>query len=202
MPSQDDALFFGPQHLNSNVMCAIDAKFDDCNMVEIAFIPMNHSYQVHSTFVPLHLTMRPAFPIDRDRIKGNLDELNMRTLDMVTGAGMFEHWCKQFLKFNKKLQPVVYNWAGLHTALYQWLGMSYEECIANEPRDLKTLFNFLKDRMDFWGQSEGHLGNTLSSCLKRIGVDMFDRNSVLANAKGIIEGYSKLLKIYLPGHKE
>jgi hypothetical protein len=183
-------------------MCAIDAKFDDLNMLEVAFIPMNHSYQIHNHFMPLHLCMRPAFPVDRKKIKTPIKELETRTMDMVTGSGMVEHWCKQFLERGKKLQPVVYNWAGLHVALHQWMGLSYEECISNEPRDLKTLFNFLKDRMDFWGQSEGHLGNTLRSCLAHIGIDTFDRNSVLANAKGIIDGYQKLLKIYLPGHKE
>jgi hypothetical protein len=204
-------LSWGPVHANNNVICAIDIRVggDDplrSDLLEVCFLPVNHSYKIHPHFLMFSAKIRPAWPVD-----GKIARLNQEALatfvtssqDGVTARSMFERWCEQTLqlKKHKKVLPLVWNWARMVPYLQLWLGSSYEDLIYHESvRDLLAVLNFINDRNDFWGEEVPFKHPRFGEIVNRNDVELIERNSLSANCDAMIKAYNQLLRGYIPGY--
>lgn len=204
MPLQDAKLRWGPMHANSNVICAIDIRTGgidplESDLLEVCFLPLNHSYKPHDEFTLFNLRIRPSFPVNLKYARLNREVFKTDFLesphDGIKSAELFEYWTERLeLKQHKKILPLCWNWAEVKPWLKHWLGLTYDAFIHPESvRDLSTLLNFINDREDYYGNDIPYKQPTFDQLVKRSEVKLFDRNSLTANCLAMSECYRVIL---------
>lgn len=211
MPLKDSKLHWSPEHCNSNVLCAIDIRVGgtdpSCSdLLEVAFVPLNHSFKMHTQLNLFSLKMRPSWPVDNRVAHLNaetLEEYKKSSVDGQGGYALFEHWCQTTLelKTNKKIMPVCYDWSYMKPFLKAWMGEEgFEYHVSESIRDVQCMMNFVNDRHSFWGDDVPYPIIKRSQLFRRNGVGLVERNSLLAVCKGVIDIYGLTLRKFLPGH--
>lgn len=210
MPSSSQ-LFWGPTHTNCNVICAIDIRVggDDpvsSDLLEIAVLPVNHSYKLHPVLKMFQVKIRPAWKVDRKVAKlssTNIGDFLTSSFDSVGAFALFERWVRDMeMKSGKKLIPLVWDWGHVKPRLQNWMGeLSFDHYFLNAPRDCVSVLNFMNDRSHLWGEDQEFKHPTFAQFLTHTGTELIDTNSVTSNAKALIDAYRKVLGTYMPGHK-
>lgn len=196
MPLQDAKLNYGPMHVNGNTIVAIDIVTDGLSVLETTMYPLNHSYKADITKSPCYLKMRPAIPLDLTKITATYAKQSMQhLLDAVDGRTYFENWVDRVLnlKYGKKVMFVAWDWASIKPVLQMWLGSSFDELVHETVRDVNSIMNFLRDRMDAWGEDLGVRHDKFSGTLKAFNVQRVDNTSA-GNARALAELYYKMCK--------
>lgn len=210
MPSNGGAkLNFGPTHNNSNLTCAIDIRVGGTDpsrsdLLEVAFLPLNHSYKVHPQFKLFQMKIRPSWKVDRKIAHlnaENIQDYEKSPFDAVESVGMFCRWADALqLKERKQILPLVWDWAFVKSYLQIWLGEeTFAHYMSESHRDLMGVSNFINDRHDVWGEEVPFKNITLSQVLNRKGIDLIERNSITANCVGLIELNRAFLHDFVPG---
>lgn len=204
MPLVDAKLNWGPIHANSNVLCVIDIRTGgtdprESDLLEVCFLPLNHSYKPHPEFPMFNIRMRPSYPVDLKQARLSKDKLvdfKESPLDSIKGGEVFEAWTERLaLKEHKKIIPVAWNWIEIQPWIKFWLGdLTYEHYIHESHRDLLVLLNFINDREDYFGSEPPYKHPTFGQLLGRSGVKLFDRNSLPANCVALSECYRHILQ--------
>ena len=193
---------YGPIHTNSNVICAIDIRVGgidpiQSDILEVCFLPLNHSYRPHPTITPFNIRMRPSFLVDLKIAKigrPELSEFEGSMFDQITGCELFERWWENIRhQENKLIMPLVWNWTYIKPWLDNWLGSTYHHYIHDSYREMMSLLNFMNDRADFHGDEPPYKQPTLAQLFCRSDVKLIDRNSLIANCKGYSDVYRYLL---------
>jgi hypothetical protein len=210
MPNIDAKLNWGPIHTNSNVICAVDVRVGgedatNSDLLEVCFLPLNHSYRPHENFVLFNPKIRPSWKVDKKlaRLSNDaLEEYKQSSFDSVTARTAFEQWCEHSLKLkhNKKVLPLVWDWTSKKPFIEMWLQSSFGDLIHDSVRDMLPVLNFMNDRADFWGDEIIYKHPTFEQLVKRSEVELIDRNSLGANCKALSDVYRYLLKGYIAGY--
>lgn len=204
------SLRYGPVHANSNVICAVDIRVgglepDRCDLLEIAILPINHSYKVHPEFRLFHTRIRPSWPVDlkvAKLSKDKLKEYQQSSFDSIGAFGIFEHWCRDVLqlKEHKKIMPLVWDWAKIKPYLMAWAGpTNFEDHFSEVVRDLLPVMSFVNDRTDFFGDTIQYPIPKFTQLCTRNHIEIIERNSTVANVKGLVDANYELIRGYLPG---
>lgn len=200
---------WGPIHCNNNVICAIDVRTGGPNseradLLEICFLPVNHSFQVSKDFSLFHLKFRPVWPVDKKYAQINDDVLNqhkMSCFDAAKGYELFERWFVDTLgmKQHKKIMPLVWNYETVRPWLKAWMGdFGFEYHIHENYRDCMSLLNWWNDRHAYFGEEVPYKHPTFGQLVTRSGVKLVERNSVPSNCKALVECYHHMVKDYVP----
>lgn len=205
MPAQDAKLNWGPMHVNSNLIAAIEIRTDGRNILEFCAVPVNHSYERHKKLPPFHIKMRPSWAVDLKVAKLSKEvykaEYATAILDQVDGRTQFERWCEDIIKLkaNKKIMPLTFHWSNKQPVIAEWLGESFKDLVHPQVRDLASLQPFVQDRADFWGGEADIKSTEINAAFNFLHVEL-DRNDIPMRALAIIEAYQKLLKLWMPGY--
>lgn len=202
---------WGPEHVNSNVICAVDIRVggtdpSTCDLLEICFIPVNHSYKMHTEFNLFNVRIRPCWPVDGRVAKLNIEarsEFEKSSNDAHGAYTMFEYWCETTLelKNQKKILPLCYDWSYIKPFLKYWMGDDgLAHYIGDSIRDVQSMMNFANDRHAFWGDEVPYPIIRESQLYSRSNIPLIEKNSLLANCKGLIDVYGQTLRSYMPGH--
>lgn len=203
-------LRWGPGHCNKNVLCAIDIRVGGTDpgmsdLLELAILPVSHSYGVHQEFKLFHLKMRPSWPVD-GKVAGinkeGLQEFMDQPFDTIGGFSMFEAWVERLgLRRGKGLMPLCWDWAFVKPFLKMWMGEeNFNHYINPNVRDLQTVLNVVNDRYFFWHEPVPIVHPKRQTLYHRLGVELIDKNSCVAQCKGMVDAYKTLLRGYLPGY--
>lgn len=210
MSNRGQKINFGPVHNNANLTCAIDIRVGgsdpNCSdLLEVAFLPLDAKYKLHTEFKPFQLKMRPSWPVDKKVAKlnaTNIKDYETSPFDQIGGQGLFTRWADSLeLRTRKKIIPLVWDWAKVQPYLKMWLGdLTFEHYIFKNSRDLMTVINFINDRGDYWGDEIPFKILKRTNMFTRLNVQLIDENSVVANALAMIESYNLMLRGYIAGY--
>ena len=198
-----------PIHCNNHVICAIDIRTGgpdpNCaDLLEVCFLPVDHSFRVSKEFGLFHLRMRPAWKVDKKWAQISepvLEEFKNSLFDTSRGYEMFERWFTDTLqmKLHKKIMPLVWNYESIRPWLKMWMGdLGFEHHIHENYRDCMSMLNWWNDRHAYFGEEVPYKHPTIGQLMIRSGVQLLERNSVMANCKGIVECYHHMVKDYVP----
>lgn len=201
MPRKDSKLRWGPEHLNHNVIVAFDIRCGGsdpllADLLEVCFMPLNHSYRPHPEFLPFNMRMKPSFPVDLKRARMSrpvLDEyLTAIASDQV--ADLLERWWAGIREKPDK-KAVLLGHDVIHKLpwISHWLGGLYLEIFHETYRDVTSLMHFLNDRADYRGDPVRYKQASWSDFCKSSNAELIDRNSLMANCKSLSDGYRWLL---------
>lgn len=205
MPNMDDKLFFGPQHVNSNVICAIDIRVGGkdpltSDLLEICLIPVNHSYKKHAHFIPFNLRAKPGFPVGREAKLNaqEVEEWQQLPFDSVDTGDLFIDWVERLdLPRHKQIIPLCWSWHPMIPWLTHWLGeYNFKYIFSSEYRDIQSVVNYINDKDDYCGRSIKYKIHKFRQAIKDAKVELFDKNSLMSNCMAVIDLYSVLLKHY------
>lgn len=214
MPANDTKLRWGPIHVNSNIICAIDIRIGGENpigsdLLEVVCIPLNHSYKMHREFKMFQVKIRPSWRVDRKLARLNehiFREYEQSPHDAIGSFSLFEYWVKETLelKENKKLIPLVWDWGSVKPWIEMWCGGSetFNYYFHESVRDMLPVLNFINDRCDFWGEDVKFKHPTMYQLLERNEVSLIDKNSCPANCKALIDAHYQMLRGYIPGFNQ
>jgi len=200
--------FFGMQHLNQNLLCAIgiECTGPDLNrheLAEVCVLPMNHMLQVHPDLILFNMKMRIEMPEEIDWNETRIRKTEVGTLTHSNNyrdsvAEYFLTWFKELeLPFRKQIIPLTYNWPYVRAVLYGWLGHEiFHEIFLEDYRDLLAVAHYLNDFADMRGevppfskQKFRWIANKLDIPLMEIG------GSPCSDALTLSEAYRKILAI-------
>src|ERR1700744_364552 len=139
MPAKDSKLRFGPMHTNGNVIVAFDIRVGgtdpfNSDLLEVCFMPLNHSYRPHPEFGPFNLCLRPSYPVDKKIAHLSLSRLETEFIssptDAISGAELFGHWWRGIRPGpENKMQFLCWDWASKKPWLESWLEGDYLEWV-------------------------------------------------------------------------
>lgn len=204
---RENKLRWGPDHVNSNVMCAIDIRrggedADNSDLLEVCFLPVGPSYKLSSEFKLCQIKMRPSWRVDTKvaRVsKEHLDEFTKSPFDAVTGFSIFERWFATLdLREHKKIIPLVWDWARIRPFLVNWMGpINFAHHIDENVREARSVLNFINDRADISGQKIEFVAPKFSQFLSKNRVELIDTNSVPANCDALIKAWRASITRYV-----
>jgi hypothetical protein len=203
MSAKDSKLRWGPHHLNLNVICAVDVRVggespETSDLLEVCFMPLNHSYRPHQEFAPFNICIKPSYPVDLKTARLSKDRFQEQFLtsafEAVKAVELLEHWWSAIrARPNNQLVCMAWDWTRVQPWLRYWLDPIYSEIISESHRDLVSLLNFINDREDYYGEEPPYKAPTLQQLITRSNVQLIDRNSLLANCKAMSDCYRYLL---------
>lgn len=203
MSAKDSKLWYGPHHLNLNVLVVIDIRVGgtdplQSDLLEICAMPLNHSYRPHQDFPPFHLPIKPSFQVDLKvanlgRARFN-EEFANSAHEAIKVAELFIAWWRGIrAKPDKKIVPVVWDWPRIKPWLEFWLDGSYFEIFAETHRDIMSVMHFINDRADYRGEEVRYASQSFGGMVSRSGFELMERNSLMANCKAISDCYRHML---------
>ncbi len=157
MPS---STFFGMQHLNQNLLCAIGIECTGPDptrheLAEVCVLPMNHMLEMHDDLILFNMKMRIEMPEEIDwsktRIhKTEVGELTHSANFRDTVSEYFLKWFQELqLPFRKKIIPLTYNYPYVRAVLHGWLGDEiFHEIFQEDYRDVLAVAHYLNDYAD------------------------------------------------------
>ncbi len=154
MPS---STFFGMQHLNANILCAIhlemtgpDATFHE--PLEVAILPLDSMLKVHPTLPIFNMRIKPQEMenVEREHIRMTNEQLARTMLsgmDRYQVADLLKDWHKSLpLGLGKKILPLSYDYPKQREGLISWLGFEeYDEMFSESYRDILVATHFVND---------------------------------------------------------
>lgn len=205
MPS---STFWGMQHLNGNVMCAVrtmktsnDPLFGE--LCEVCVIPLDQFFNNHQELVLFNLKMRieNVKMIDRkccNYTQEELASLQLRGATKDGAAKLFRHWFDGLgLKYGKKLVPIGHQLHRDRAALGDWLGqIEFEEMFSDQQRDIENIANFVNDNHDVRAEPVPYAKQTLTWIGSVHKVKKFEK-SCLEEARQIAAVYQKMVMLHL-----
>lgn len=204
MPS---SVFFGMQHLNNNLICAMGydttaADPDIGELIEFACVPIDHRLQIHSKLTLFNMKLRPESlaTIDWRHCRATIPEVSAMAhsaFDRDKVADFFWQWFEQMdLPRGKRIIPLGYKYPILRTWLIQWLGWErYHEIFSEDYRDLLVAAHLINDRADMRAQPLTFAKQDLKWLGKQMNVELMEiGGSPLDDCRTIIETYKRMLQ--------
>jgi hypothetical protein len=204
MPS---SVFFGMQHLNNNLICALgfDATAADPDVgeiVELACVPINHMLQVHTELPLFNMKMKPNRLEEIDwsycRVtKPEMAQLCNSGFDRDKVADYFVDWFRAMnMPRFKKVIPLAHNYPELRGLLISWLGWdNYHEVFHDHYRDTMILAHCINDAYDVRGNVVPFSKQNLRWLGRQLDVENYEKGgSPCMDANTTMEVYKRLLK--------
>lgn len=203
MPS---SVFFGMQHLNQNLLCAIglETTGPDPNrheLAEVCVLPMNHMLVTHPDLLLFNMKMKIEMPEEIDLAHTRLTKTEVAELTQSgnprdTVAEYFLKWFKEMeMPFRKKIIPLCFNFAYGRAVLMNWLGHEiYHEIFREDYRDPLIAAHFINDRHDVRAEHVPFSKQDMRWIAKQLNIEVVELGgSACADAYTTCEMYRKLL---------
>lgn len=204
MPS---SAFFGMQHLNNNLLCAIgfDTTGPDPDiheLIEVCVLPLDSMLNPHSELILFNMKMKPDMPetIDWKHCRATIPEvaaLCATGSDRDKVADYFLQWFHGMNMPNRKgVIPLCHNYPILRDFLLRWLQWdTYHEIFQEDYRDTLVAAHFLNDKADVKGAALPFSKQLLRWVAKQLDVEKHEQGgSPCDDARTIAEVYKRLLK--------
>lgn len=201
-------VFFGMQHLNSNVLCGLKLELTGPDpemheLIEVAVIPLDHMLELHSEFPLFNMRVRPQTtrPMDdfhKCRLtKAEIAEACLRAYDRYKVADILLDWFKSMnLPAGKKLIPLTYDFPREKNILMNWLDFElYNEIFSNDHRDLLAAAHFINDRACVRGESVTFAKQNLTYLAKVCNVPQIERGTATSDAYLMAQTYKRMLQL-------
>jgi hypothetical protein len=206
MPS---STYYGFQHINENVMCAIQTDMTSDHpknkeLLEVAIVPLNATLKFHEIFPLYNVVFKPEFPewLDRRHCRVPPDFLAktmLGTMDKDRGADMLGEWfAKMKLGRGKKIIPLCYNWALQRSRLIDWLGeLNFDVIFSEDHRDILSATHIVNDRMATRHEAPTFSKQTLAWIGKQLHVEKHIHGGTpIDDCRQIAEIYQKMMLIH------
>lgn len=205
MPS---STFFGMQHLNQNLLCAIGIETTGHDptrheLAEVCVLPMDKFLRSHPELILFNMKMRIEMPEEIDWKQTRLTRPEVGELIQVgihrdTVAEYFLKWFNEMeLPFRKKVIPVCYDWPYVRSVLHGWLGEEiFKEIFLEDYRDPLAAAHYINDWNDMRSEVPPFSKQDLRWIAKKLDVEIGERGgSACADAFTTCEVYRKILTV-------
>lgn len=198
MPS---STWFGPQHINENMLCAIGIKttgkdHDVHELIDVAALPLDAGWDMRNDRPIFHVGIKPE----------NLTNLSFGTIehskadvankilwgkDASACADMFVTWFESLkLREGKKVVPLAWNWPDVSVWLRNWLGNKTFDYIFDwRFRDVLSTINHINDTLDLSGNTIVFPKITIGSIALRSNIERIRPETALTRAKVLVDIY-------------
>lgn len=199
----------GLQHLNGNVMCAIDTETTGLeagvhDVVEVAIIPLGADLEVMRGVGAFHVYLKPKRPqnVTEEALKINklnMADLQINGLDPWVAADLFEDWfMKLGLVPGKKIVPLAQNWPFDREFIRDWLGpVTFNGLIDYHFRDTCPVAQFLNDRSAFQISTPPFPKVNLQYLASSLGIETNRAHSALDDALTCAKVYRKMMTMFI-----
>lgn len=200
--------FFGMQHLNSNLLCAVATQKVQHQLYSVACIPIDSNLEMHKEILLFDMQMKP---LDRDAIERGagkpLYDADRYARVLLQGyenedvADKFYEWFKQIgLKPGKKIMPVCHDWFEQGSTLKNWLGIDvFDRIFDNRVRDVQLIANFINDNYDARAEPVPYSKTDFRWIAKAHYVESHEaRRNALDDARQLVDLYKSMVKRGLP----
>ena len=204
MPS---SVFFGMQHLNNNLICAMgfDATAADPErgeIIELACVPLDRFLKIHDELPLFNMKIRPNRLEDIDwkytrYTRPEMAALCTTGIDRDKVADLFLEWYRMMnMPRFKKVMPLAHNFPELRQHLLAWLGWDvYDEIFHEQYRDTLVLANGINDAFDVRGNVVPFSKQNLSWLARQLDVQKHEMGgSPCMDANTVSEVYKRLLQ--------
>lgn len=205
MPS---SIFYGFQHLNSNVLCGLKTELTGPDpfvheIIEVAIIPLDHMLQLHNTFPLFNMRMRPQITNPSDDFKkcrlsrSEIALACLQAFDRDKVADLLINWFKEMdLPKGKRVIPLTWNYPMERQILINWLGYEvYSEIFSEDHRDLLSVAHYLNDRECCRGEPVKFSKQKLTWLAKICNVEQIESTTATSDAFLMAETYKRMLQL-------
>jgi hypothetical protein len=200
----DYDLLWNTPYLGNNRLVAVaikttgpDSKLHE--IIQICVFPLNHNFELGKDVIPFYSDILP--------VKGNVDlkyvrkdKYNEILLSANSGqvvAELFDKWMEEKIRLehNKKLLPLVYNWAGQRQFIKNWLGpINFEYYFSERYRDILSVALFCNDYNDMRNNDVPYLKTTLVTLARTLRIPYDKHGETILQCKAISETYISLMR--------
>lgn len=205
MPS---SMFWGMQHLNSNVLCGIKLELTgpdpNCHeLIEVAIVPLNHMLELHPEFALFNMRVRPQITNPSDDFRGcrlsksEIAEACLRAYDRYKVADILHEWFLDMkLPRGKKIIPLVYNFPAERQNLINWLDYDlFSEIFSEDHRDLLAAAHFINDRQCVRSEPAIFAKQNLTYLAKVCNVPPIQRSTAVSDAFLMAQVWKRMLQL-------
>lgn len=211
--SVSEAGNLGFEHLNGNILCAIDCETTGLDpkkheIIEIAIVPLDHQLNRLKGFPPFHHYIKPERRpenIEDEAMATNGQDiawLKLNGIDPWTVQDLLDRWFQKLkLAPTRKIMPLGMNWPFDRAFIQDWLGPnSMEATFSGLFRDLSAVALFMNDRSDFHAIKCPFPKYKLSYIASCLGVTQEKAHTAIEDALVLAECYKRLMTHYIPNN--
>jgi hypothetical protein len=205
MPS---SIFWGMQHLNSNVLCGLKTELTGPDplmheLIEVALVPLDHKLELHGTFPLFNMRMRPQVTDPSDNFRScrlsrsEIADACLRAFDRDKVADLLLYWFQSMdLPPKKRIIPLTWNFPMERQILINWLGYeTYAEIFSEDHRDLMVAAHFLNDRLCCKGEPVMFAKQNLTWLARICNVEQLEKGTATSDAFLMAETYKRMLQV-------
>ncbi len=206
MPS---SVFFGMQHLNNNLICAVSAEATGPDpfiheIIELCVLPLDQFIEPHKELLLFNIVIKPEEPslidykycrFSRERVADAV----IRGLDKYKVADLLRDWFDRMLMpEGKRIIPIGYEWPVDRELLLKWLEPeNYFAIFSDNYRDVKVSANYINDRFNCKGEAVPYSKQDLRWLAKTHDIEKVGRGCCMEDCRTIAMIYQRQLKMLL-----
>jgi hypothetical protein len=203
-------LFWGMQHLNENILCAIKCELtgpdpERHELIEVCVIPLDHMLRIHAEIPAFNMRMRPqnVNEIDFDKCRLSRSEIAdviLRGFERDKVADLFIHWYNSIeQKERKRIIPLAHGWPRERALLVNWLGYDiFADIFSEDYRDTLVASHYVNDRQCVKAEPCVFNKQNLSWLAKKLSVAQLHIGTATSDCLTIAEVYKRMLQLLMP----
>lgn len=197
---------FGMQHLNGNLLCAVDVETTGLDpqkhdIIQLCILPLDAGIRPLQNVRPFVIEMTPKRPenIQLGATKTHridMAALILRAVDPWKAVDLFEEWFERLnLPLGKKIMPLAHNWVFDRSFIMEWIGgpISYDHHFHFHYRDSMALALALNDRANQKMEKPPYPKVSLSYCGSMTDVANLKAHDALSDCVATAEIYRRML---------
>lgn len=202
------SIFYGMQHLNSNVLCGVKLELTGPDplmheLIEVAIVPLDHNLELHDKFALFNMRVRPQTINPADDFKGcrltkaEVADACLRAYDRYKVADILLEWFEDMkLPRGKKLIPLVYNFPAERQNLINWLDYEvYSQIFSEDHRDLLSAAHYMNDRQCVRGEAAIFPKQNLTYLARICNVPQIESGTAVSDAYLMAQTWKRMLQM-------
>lgn len=194
------------QHLNGNLLCAIDVETTGLDptkhdLIQLCVLPLDNFIRPLQTVRPFYVNMKPKRPENIDRGAGKVHRIDLARLiidglDPWKAVDLFDEWFQKLnLPVNKKIVPLAHNWVFDRAFVMEWIGgpVSFDSMFDYHYRDSMVAALYLNDRADHHNEKFPFPKVSLGYCCNCLDLQNPNAHDALADCVTTAELYRRML---------
>lgn len=203
------------QHLNGNLLCAVDVETTGLlpghhDVIQIAVLPLDGKIKPLKTIMPFYMDMKPKFPENVDKkamTVTNIDyvKLMSRAIEPWRAVDLFEEWFKRLnLPERKRIVPLATNYLFDKPFIEDWLGgpKNYDAFFHPHFRDTMVIGAYFADRADQHSVRIPFPKLGLGEMASNLNIKNLKAHDALQDCFTTAELYRKVLFEFTPNFRE
>lgn len=196
----------GMQHLNGDLLCAIDCETTgliagEHDLIEIAVLPLGADLEPLKTIPPFVCLIKPKRPQNVDPIAMKVNNITIDTtfFDPWDAADLFDQWFQNLgLAPRKQIAPLAHNWPFDRSFILDWLGQeTFGQLFSRRYRDTMVMALFADDRACFQIGQLPFSKVDLTYCLSSIGLHRDRAHRALDDAAATAQLWKHAMTMFM-----